>query len=123
KAKKLFEKNAAPLLHLAGINVEIIKTEFDGHAKDCAGALESTDALVVAGGNGTVGEVITGLLRRSDQQSVSKNWPIGFIPIGFTNTLAKFLYLDSESEVRWMCNAAMAIIRGMTTPVDVMSIQ
>ncbi|XP_033120158.1 acylglycerol kinase, mitochondrial-like [Anneissia japonica] len=25
KSKKLFEKNAAPLLHLAGINVEIIK--------------------------------------------------------------------------------------------------
>ncbi|XP_071950241.1 acylglycerol kinase, mitochondrial-like [Antedon mediterranea] len=123
KGKKLFEKNAAPLLHLAGIDVEVVKTEFEGHGKDCAIALETTDAVVVAGGDGTLGEVITGLLRRNDEQSVSKKWPIGVIPVGFTNTLAKFIYLDSESEVRWMCNAAMAIIKGITRPVDVLSIQ
>ncbi|XP_038054890.1 acylglycerol kinase, mitochondrial-like [Patiria miniata] len=123
KAKKLFEKNAAPLLHLAGIDVEIVKTESEGNAKDKAGNLETTDAVVVAGGDGTLGEVVTGLLRREDQASVSVRWPLGVIPLGTTNSLARFLYANAESDVRWMGNAAMAVIRGVTEPIDVMAIQ
>ncbi|XP_072040756.1 acylglycerol kinase, mitochondrial-like [Amphiura filiformis] len=123
KAKKLFDKNAAPLLNLAGIEVEIIKTEYEGHAKDKASELETTDAIVVAGGDGTVGEVITGLLRRDDEKTLSSKWPLAVIPIGTSNTLAKMLYTDAESEVRWMCNAAMSVIRGLTKPVDVMAIK
>ncbi|XP_071786641.1 acylglycerol kinase, mitochondrial-like [Asterias amurensis] len=123
KAKKLFEKNAVPLLHLAGIDVEIIKTESEGNAKEKVSYVESTDALVIAGGDGTVGEVITGLLRREDESTVSLKWPLGIIPLGTTNSLAKFLYASAESDVRWMGNAAMAVIKGVTEPVDVMAIQ
>ncbi|XP_022084851.1 acylglycerol kinase, mitochondrial-like [Acanthaster planci] len=123
KAKKLFDKNAAPLLHLAGIDMEIVKTESEGNAKEKAAYLEATDAVVVAGGDGTVGEVITGLLRREDEASISVRWPLGIIPVGTTNSLARFLYANAESDVRWMGNAALAVIRGLTEPVDVMAIQ
>ncbi|XP_071489011.1 acylglycerol kinase, mitochondrial-like [Diadema antillarum] len=123
KGKKLFEKNAAPLLHLAGLDVEIIQTTTEGEAKDLAGSLDATDIIVIAGGDGTVAEVVTGLLRRDDEQAISSKWTLGVIPVGVTNSLARSLYADAEADVRWMCNAAMAIIKGLTRQVDVMSIQ
>nr|XP_054755253.1 acylglycerol kinase, mitochondrial-like [Lytechinus pictus] len=123
KAKKLFQKNAAPLLHLAGIDVEIIQTSMEGEAKDLAASLVKTDIVIIAGGDGTVAEVITGLLRRDDEKVVSSNWTLGIIPVGATNSLARILYSEAEADVRWMCNSAMAIIKGSTRLVDVMSIQ
>lgn len=37
--------------------------------------------IIVAGGDGTLQEVVTGVLRRADEATFSKI-PIGFIPIG-----------------------------------------
>lgn len=104
KANNLFEKNAAPILHLAGIEITIVKvriasypqleansavtvssrdsnsvtlllsillqTDYEGQAKKLMELMEQTDMLIVAGGGGTLQEVITGLLRRPDQVGV-----------------------------------------------------
>jgi diacylglycerol kinase family enzyme len=44
---------------LAGINVNIIQTEFEGQARGLVESLDGiVDAIVVAGGDGTVSEVI-----------------------------------------------------------------
>lgn len=43
---------------------------------------------VVAGGDGTVHEVVTGLLRRNDSQMAVKRFPIGIVPCGKINTVA-----------------------------------
>ncbi|KAG7263041.1 hypothetical protein CRUP_009447, partial [Coryphaenoides rupestris] len=67
KANKLFEKNAAPILHLAGVEITIVKTDYEGQAKKLMEFMEQTDMLIVAGGDGTLQEVVTGLLRRPDQ--------------------------------------------------------
>ncbi|KAJ8027978.1 Acylglycerol kinase, mitochondrial [Holothuria leucospilota] len=123
KASKLFQKNAAPILHLAGVNVEIIQSQREGHVKDLVEGLSATDIIVVVGGDGTLAELVTGLLRREDEDNVSRKWPIGVIPVGTTNTLARYLYEGSQNEVRWMCNAAMAIVKGLTIPIDVMAIK
>lgn len=76
KATDDFEKYCAPLLHLAGIFIELIKTESEGHAKTLIETIGSTDAIVVAGGDGTLSEVITGLLRKTQEN------PNYLIPIG-----------------------------------------
>lgn len=76
KATKNFEKYCAPILHVAGVYVDVVQTESEGHAKSLMEDLHSTDAVVVAGGDGTVSEVVTGLLRRSDVTSAS------LVPIG-----------------------------------------
>lgn len=75
KAAKEFEKYCAPILHLAGICVDVVQTESEGHAKKLMEELKSTDAIVVAGGDGTLSEVVTGLLRQHDVHNV--NLPIG----------------------------------------------
>lgn len=76
KATKNFEKYCAPILNLAGVYVDIIQTESEGHAKVLMENLSNTDAVVVAGGDGTLSEVVTGLLRRNDVNNSSA------IPIG-----------------------------------------
>lgn len=57
-SKVLFEKYCAPLLYLAGLAVTVVYTEYAGQAKDIADSLDpKTDALVIAGGDGTLSEV------------------------------------------------------------------
>lgn len=46
--------------------MDILQTESEGHAKRLMENLSNTDAIVVAGGDGTLSEVVTGLLRRDD---------------------------------------------------------
>jgi len=46
---------------LAGISVNVIQTEFEGQARDLVESLDGVvDAIVVAGGDGTVSEVTVG---------------------------------------------------------------
>ncbi|XP_077325381.1 acylglycerol kinase, mitochondrial [Lithobates pipiens] len=122
KARTLFEKNAAPILHLAGIDVTIVKTDYEGQAKKLLELLENTDLIIVAGGDGTLQEVITGLLRRADQASFNKI-PIGFIPLGVTNTLSQILYPQTENKVQSISEATLAILKGETIPLDVLQIK
>lgn len=122
KANNLFEKNAAPILHLAGVDVTIVKTDYEGQAKKLIELMEQTDMLIVAGGDGTLQEVITGLLRRPDQDKFS-NTPIGYIPLGSHNSLSPSLHLLSDNRVRDIISATLSILKGETVPLDVLQIK
>uniref|UniRef100_W5NIP2 Acylglycerol kinase, mitochondrial n=2 Tax=Lepisosteus oculatus TaxID=7918 RepID=W5NIP2_LEPOC len=122
KATSLFEKNAAPILHLGGMEVTLVKTDYEGQAKKLMDLMEHTDLLIVAGGDGTLQEVITGLLRRADQASFSKT-PIGFIPLGTHNSLSHVLHPHSDNRVKHITEAALSILKGETVPLDVLQIK
>lgn len=122
KANNLFEKNAAPILHLAGVQITVVKTDYEGQAKKLIELMEDTDMLIVAGGDGTLQEVITGLLRRPDQDVFSKT-PIGFIPLGSHNSLSPSLHLLSDNKVKDITSAALSILKGETVPLDVLQIK
>lgn len=122
KANNLFEKNAAPILHLAGVEITIVKTDYEGQAKKLMELMEQTDMLIVAGGDGTLQEVITGLLRRPDQGTLS-NTPIGFIPLGSHNSLSPSLHLLSDNKVKDITSATLSILKGETVPLDVLQIK
>ncbi|CAK6960162.1 acylglycerol kinase%2C mitochondrial [Scomber scombrus] len=122
KASNLFEKNAAPILHLAGVEITIVKTDYEGQAKKLVDLMEQTDMLIVAGGDGTLQEVITGLLRRPDQDAFS-NIPIGFIPLGSRNSLSPGLHLLSDNKVKDITSATLSILKGETVPLDVLQIK
>ncbi|KAM4618345.1 acylglycerol kinase, mitochondrial [Polymixia lowei] len=122
KANNLFEKNAAPILHLAGVDIKIVKTDYEGQAKKLMEVMEQTDMLIVAGGDGTLQEVITGLLRRPDQETFSKI-PIGFIPLGSHNSLSQSLHLLSDNKVKHITSATLSILKGEMVPLDVLQIK
>lgn len=122
-----FENYCAPILTLAGLSVDVIHTTSEGHAKEIVSnelTGGSTDALVIAGGDGTVSEVVTGLLRRVGAER-AQDLPIGILPLGRTNTLATLLFPGGEklAHIKSMADASMAIIQAITTPVDVMKIE
>uniref|UniRef100_A0A8C5RQC5 Acylglycerol kinase, mitochondrial n=1 Tax=Laticauda laticaudata TaxID=8630 RepID=A0A8C5RQC5_LATLA len=122
KARTLFEKNAAPILHLSGLDVTVVKTDYEGQAKKLLELMENTDMIIIAGGDGTVQEVITGLLRRADEASFSKI-PIGFIPLGKTSTLSHTLYTKNYNQVQCITDATLSILRGETVQLDVLQIK
>ncbi|XP_058153474.1 acylglycerol kinase, mitochondrial isoform X3 [Dasypus novemcinctus] len=122
KARTLFEKNAAPILHLSGMDVTIVKTDYEGQAKKLLELMESTDVIIVAGGDGTLQEVVTGVLRRADEATFSKI-PIGFIPLGQTSSLSHTLFAESGNKVQHITDATLAIVKGETIPLDVLQIK
>lgn len=66
---------------------------------------------------------MTGLLRRADGDlAVQRKFPIGVLPLGHTNTVAKSLFFDSD-KVKMMAEATMAIIKEITKPIDVIKIE
>ncbi|NWS58702.1 AGK protein, partial [Chunga burmeisteri] len=129
KARNLFEKNAAPILHLSGLDVTVIKTDYEGQAKKLLELMEKTDLIIIAGGDGTVQEVLqelsdanVNLLSLCVQAAFSKI-PIGFIPLGKTCTLSHTLYPESMNQVEHITNATLAILKGETVPLDVLQIK
>uniref|UniRef100_A0A8C4X4T5 Acylglycerol kinase n=1 Tax=Erpetoichthys calabaricus TaxID=27687 RepID=A0A8C4X4T5_ERPCA len=72
---------------------------YEGQAKKLLDLMEPADLIIIAGGNGTLQEVITGLLRRTDEDVFSKI-PIGFIPLGTTNTLSHTLFPPCDNKVK-----------------------
>lgn len=73
-----FSKYCEPILHLSGDFVKIVRTEHVGHAKTLVESLDRLpDVIVVAGGDGTSSEVVTGLLRRKDGAC-----PLVLLPLG-----------------------------------------
>ncbi|KAF5277852.1 hypothetical protein FQA39_LY06004 [Lamprigera yunnana] len=123
KAIKEYEKYCAPILNLAGVYVDVMQTNSEGHAKTLVDSLADTDAVIVAGGDGTLSEVITGLMRRSETDKVYL--PIGVLPLGKTNTIGKSLFPGGSylQNVRTLADASLAIVKEKTKPMDVMKIE
>jgi len=70
-----------------GVQVEVRFTEAAGDAVSFAReeSLDGVDALISIGGDGTLNEVVNGLLTREDKRAV----PIGILPAGTGNSLMK----------------------------------
>ncbi|KAL9875281.1 acylglycerol kinase, mitochondrial [Glossina fuscipes] len=87
-SEKMFRSFCEPILHLSGFTVDIKKTKHVGHAKTLVESLISLpDVIIVAGGDGTSSEVVTGLLRRGVPPC-----PIVLLPLGEkSNTALRYL--------------------------------
>jgi len=127
KAKKLFQKYCEPLLHLAGISITVIDTQSGSHARNAIQNLETpTDAIIVAGGDGTLSDVVTGLMRKYEYNFHSvKQCPIGVLPLGSTNTIASMFYRRYQDliDIHQMIDATMAVIKNNFKLIDVIEIK
>merc|ERR1712029_266682 len=97
-------------------------TEGQGQAKDILAVMERSDAVLVAGGDGTLMETATGLLRRPD---LNAEVVLGVLPLGSNNLMAKTLFpLDEgSSEVKRMAEATMAVVRQLCRPVSLIEVE
>ena len=74
-----------------GYDVEIIYTEYKGHAKEITKKLKYVDLLICAGGDGTLNEVISGNIERS------KPLLLGHLPLGSVNDVAHMYGLTGST--------------------------
>jgi acylglycerol kinase len=126
KARAKFEKYCSPLLHLSGIKVSVLRTEGQGQAKTMMEIVEDTDAVLIAGGDGTLMEAVTGLLRRKDADQIVKELPLGVLPVGKNNKMARNLFpgmVDDLGEAGLMAEAAMSVVRQLFRPVSVIEVK
>ncbi|CAB4000800.1 Acylglycerol kinase, mitochondrial [Paramuricea clavata] len=123
KALKSYERDAAPILHLGGVEITTVKTDYEGQCKALTQYLDpNIDGIVIAGGDGTFLEVLTGLLRRNDQDKISKI-PIGLIPLGRDNRSYNSIVDDApDQNVTKIAKSALNILDNRTKDVSVMEI-
>lgn len=100
-------------LHTAGIDFESVVSEDRGHAIELAqrAALAGWELIVAAGGDGTVNEVVNGLMLAEAAGARSR---LGVMPIGSGNDFAASLEIPLH-----LGQAAQRLVQGRTRRVDV----
>jgi diacylglycerol kinase (ATP) len=93
----------------AGWTVDLVDTSAVGDARRLAEACDAGryGVIAVAGGDGTINEVVNGLSRRCDTAP-----PLAIVPLGTANVLAHELGLDASA-----ATIAQAILAGRTVLV------
>ncbi|XP_016945587.3 acylglycerol kinase, mitochondrial [Drosophila suzukii] len=127
RSEKFFKNYCEPVLHLAGYSVEILRTNHIGHAKSYVEEMAALpDAIVVAGGDGTSSEVVTGLMRRRGNlcpitilplgrsfQSASKRFQIfGVKDVAYVKSLCKALEPMLKDESQYQSVIRFDVIKG-----------
>lgn len=92
-----------------GYEVTTYPTQYEGEAVEIMEHLTAQyDMVVCSGGDGTLDEVVTGLMRQESKL------PIGYIPAGSTNDFANSLHLPKS-----MTAAAQTVISGEQFACDI----
>jgi diacylglycerol kinase (ATP) len=108
--KRLEEVKSA--LNSFGVDYDLAITEAPGHATEIAHSANEAgyESIVIAGGDGTIGEVLNGL---DPQNSPDPIGPIGIMPLGTANDFAVNLGLSQD-----LPEAAKIISNGYSRRVD-----
>ncbi|MEO0373728.1 MAG: diacylglycerol kinase family protein [Cyanobacteria bacterium P01_A01_bin.17] len=119
---QLFER-VRPLLEAGQIRVTVAESKNGPQTRQLIQSLNLAefDGLVVVGGDGTVHDVINGLMQRSDAVTAIQT-PIGVIPAGTGNGLCQSL-LAQAGEPYDVMSAGFAIAKGHPQPLDILQVQ
>ncbi len=107
---RLRVREAIDFLHVQGLVFSLHVAEYPGHARELAATARSADTVIVVGGDGTLNDVVNGLLA-SGQEHLP---PIGIVPAGSSNDFSKSLGVPQS--VREACRI---ILNGRARDVDV----
>lgn len=118
-AASQFDSDVLPVLRdAAGMAVTVVRTEGPGHAVSLVEGLDvaTHDVIVVVGGDGSVHEVLQGLMRRRDWATAVGAVALAHLPGGSGNGLA-------ASAGCWdMTTGALALCKGNVARIDVASV-
>ncbi|RKP33558.1 ATP-NAD kinase-like domain-containing protein, partial [Dimargaris cristalligena] len=117
KALQAYERIVKPMFALARIEPELRESSHADFAYEFGQSLDLKQyaAVVTLSGDGLLHQLINGIMSRLDWQDAIKS-PIGIIPCGTCNGLAKSLDLNSVEA------ATLAAIKGRTHAADVMAV-
>lgn len=100
-------------LKAAGLDYDLESTEGHGHATQIAAQAvdQGYTPIIAAGGDGTISEIVNGLLHSSSSNDPP---PLGIIPLGSANDLVLNLGLPLD-----LGQAARVIVGGKTRKIDI----
>ncbi len=103
-------------LKAAGLDYQLQVTDGPNHATELArqGVRDGYTPIIAAGGDGTIGEVLNGMLSQGNPRPAG---PLGIMPLGTANDFVNNLGLPLE-----LPSAAQTIAAGHTRLVDVGSV-
>ncbi|KAJ1976310.1 Sphingosine kinase 1 [Dimargaris verticillata] len=117
KAVKLFDRWVRPMCVVAKVDVELRSTQHSDYAYEFGQSVDpqAYSAIVTLSGDGLLHQIVNGIMSRMDWQQAIKI-PLGIIPGGTSNGLAKSLDIGSVE------SATLAVIKGRTNPMDVIAL-
>ncbi|KAI8957293.1 sphingoid long chain base kinase 4 [Daldinia sp. FL1419] len=118
-ADKIWEHDAKPLFEAARMSLDVVRTKFSGEAIGICEKLDidAYDVIIPCSGDGLPYECINGLGKRPDARKALHQVAIAHMPCGSGNAMSCNLngtHLPSF--------AALSIIKGVRTPMDLMSV-
>lgn len=115
----MYQQYAAPVFAGAQCQVDMQVTTHRGHATDIAEDMEvhAYDAIVCCSGDGLPYEVFNGLARKPNAREALARLAVSMIPCGSGNAMAWNLCGTGSISM-----AALAIVKGIHTPIDLVSI-
>ncbi|XP_033172353.1 sphingosine kinase 2 [Drosophila mauritiana] len=129
KGRELFQKQVAPLLTEAEVQYDLQITTHPQYAKEFVRTrrdlLERYSGIVVASGDGLFYEVLNGLMERMDWRRACRELPLGIIPCGSGNGLAKSVahHCNEPYEPKPILHATLTCMAGKSTPMDVVRVE
>ncbi|MDY6936426.1 MAG: diacylglycerol kinase family protein [Cyanobacteriota bacterium] len=119
--RQLFDR-LSPIFAASQMRWTLTETQLGGDAIEIARNLSlDIDGLVVVGGDGTIYEVVNGLMSRPDWQQAIEI-PIGIVPAGTGNGLSKTV-LEMAGEPDDPVSAAFLIAKGEVRSFDLMRVK
>lgn len=118
-AVNMYHKSIAPILAAARCSLDVEKTQHHGHGVEIAQNLDidAYDVIACCSGDGIPHEVWNGLGKRQDAARALAKVAVAQLPCGSGNALSlNFNGSDSPSL------AALAVVKGLRTPLDLASI-
>lgn len=123
KAVQIYENKVAPVLKFANVETDVRVMERQNHAMEIVMEmpLGVYDCVVAVGGDGSLYEIVQGLMKRPDW-NVAIRQPIGIIPGGSGNGLAYSIAHQSEEKGKAI-NSAFILAKGLPHDLDITSVR
>ncbi|KAK5652062.1 hypothetical protein OQA88_10838 [Cercophora sp. LCS_1] len=118
-AVKIWEKQVKPIFEAAKMPMTVIHTKYSGEAVELAKnmKIDEYDIAIPCSGDGLPHEVFNGLGQRSDARRALSKIAVCHIPCGSGNAMSCNLYGTHRPSM-----AALAIVKGVPTPLDLVSV-
>lgn len=118
-AVKIWEDQVRPIFEAARMPMTVHQTTFSGEAVDLAEKMDidAFDIVVPCSGDGLPHEVFNGLGKRPDAKRALQKIAVAHIPCGSGNALACNVFGTHRPSL-----AALAVVKGVATPMDLISI-
>lgn len=119
RAATLYYNEAEPIFAAARCEIDAEETKYQGHAVEISENIDvdSYDVIAPCSGDGLPYEVFNGLARKSNAGEALSKVAVAHIPCGTGNAMSWNLYGTGSVSL-----AAISIVKGLRTPMDLVSI-